>query len=181
MTIIEELEKACKETADSATELIKGHKAYTRTNASGTVSNIAEKDAPPQADSNRHKWDSLPDEEHPRTAMSGMSSKTIGNIARGKTDIQSRAKEELAARGVNEKGKWLGFEAAEAHHGVKVSQKSDEIDGHLQTLHHKVLGAIATGHTDARKLAGEELANRGHDHDGKWIGFDKADKLHGTK
>ena len=57
----------------------------------------------------------------------------------------------------------------------------DEIMGHFQTLHHKVLGAIAAGHTDPQRLAREELANRGHDENGKWIGFDKAAKHHGTK
>lgn len=146
-----------------------------------------QKPVPPQADSNRKNWDDLGDNEHPREAMRRIGSKELGQITQGKVDAQKKAKEELAARGVDENGKWLGFDKAEKHHGVSTKHMggdaadSDEIMGHFQTVYHKVLGAIASGHTDAKRLAGEELANRGHDHNGKWIGFDKADKLHGVK
>lgn len=170
-------------------ELRKSHvKAYNRKD--GTVvkehdDSRQKKSVPPQADSNRHKWDDLPDDEHPREAMRRIGSKELGKIATGKDDTQAHAKRELAARGVDEHGKWLGFDKAEKHHGVKTEDMNnpddDEVVGHFQTLHHKVLGAIASGHLDPKRLASEELANRGHDHNGKWIGFDKADKLHGIK
>lgn len=182
-----ELEKAITLAEAAAEQLQKSHvSSYTRKD--GTVVKEHEdsrqkKTVPPQADSNRHKWDDLPDDEHPREAMKRISSSRVGDMARGKVDAQKRAKEELAARGVDEHGEWLGHENAEKHHGVKVKWRgeSDEISGHFQTLHHKVLGAIASGHTDPKRLASEELANRGHDHKGNWIGFDKASKLHGTK
>ncbi len=139
----------------------------------------------PQADSNRDKWDDLPDDENPKHTMHRISSKKLGEITQGKEDLKDRAKKELANRGVDERGKWIGFDAADKHHGAKEYAKDhdfdgDEIYGHLQTVHHKILGAIAAGHTDPKRLASEELANRGHDHNGNWIGFDKAAKLHGT-
>lgn len=140
--------------------------------------------APPQADVNRGKWSDLPDEENPKYALGRISSKSLGQAAKGKVDLRQKAKEELAARGVDEHGKWLGFDKAEKHHGVTTDHMGgnapdhDDVMGNFQTLHHKVLGAIASGHTDPKRLAKEELANRGHDHDGNWIGFDKAAKLH---
>lgn len=209
---IQEMEKAAREAAEAGSEMLKKSHVRSYTRKDGTVvkehedSRQAKKQAvkedimrqikekrkeneakshtgtPPQADANRHKWDDLLDEENPRYSLQGLSSKTLGKVAKGKEDLTSRAKEQLAGRGVDEHGKWLGFDAAEEHHGVKHKDRGDdEIDGHLQTLHHKVLGAIAAGHTDPKRLASEELANRGHDHDGKWIGFDKAAKLHKVK
>jgi len=141
---------------------------------------------PPQADSNRDKWDYLSDDENPKYALWRISSKELGNAAKGKTDLRQAAKEELANRGVDEHGEWLGFDKAKAHHGAKGFKPghdfdADEVYGHFQTVHHKVLGAIATGHLDPKRLASEELANRGHDHNGNWIGFDKASKLHKVK
>lgn len=189
--IIDDLEKAIQETAEAGQDLIKkSHvKGYTRTTASGATVQVKEHDdsrqkktVPPQSDSNRDKWDDLPDDEHPREAMRRIGSKELGNIKTGKKDAQKHAKMELAARGVDEHGKWLGFDKAEQHHGVKTKDMKnpddDEVVGHFQTLHNKVLGAIASGHTDPKRLASEELANRGHDHEGNWIGFDKAAKLH---
>ena len=137
-----------------------------------------------QADSNRKKWSDQPDEENPKYALGRISSKSLGQAAKGKVDLRQKAKEELAARGVDEHGKWLGFDKAEKHHGVTTDHMGgdapdhDDVMGNFQTLHHKVLGAIAAGHTDPKRLAREDLANRGHDHDGNWIGFDKAAKLH---
>lgn len=178
-----DLTKAIKLAEAASEQLQKSHvKQYTR--GDGTVvqehdDSRQKKAAPPQADSNRHKWDDLHDDHNPKYALRGISSKELGKAAKGKTDLKQRAKEELASRGVDEHGQWLGFDAAAKHHGTEgAKQKSDEIDGHMQTMHHKVLGAIATGHTDPKRLAREELANRGHDHDGNWIGFDKAAKLH---
>jgi len=45
----------------------------------------------------------------------------------------------------------------------------------------KLVLAIALGKLDAKKLAGKELANRGFDKKGKWIGFPQAEKLWGIK
>jgi hypothetical protein len=44
----------------------------------------------------------------------------------------------------------------------------------LQTIDTDLVIAIATGVLDAVKLARRELANRGLDETGRWIGFDAA-------
>src|SRR3989304_8422135 len=45
----------------------------------------------------------------------------------------------------------------------------------------KSLAMIVKGEINAAWLAGKELANRGPDKDGLWVGFDKAEEIHGTK
>lgn len=41
----------------------------------------------------------------------------------------------------------------------------------LQTFPVAVLAAVARGEVDLNALAVAELANRGMDHDGQWVGF----------
>jgi hypothetical protein len=53
----------------------------------------------------------------------------------------------------------------------------DEI-GFIQTAMTKVLAAVARGELDLNRLAREELAARGLDQNGVWVGFDKAAKIH---
>ena len=53
----------------------------------------------------------------------------------------------------------------------------DEI-GFIQIAMTKVLAAVARGELDLNRLAKEELAARGLDDKGVWIGFDRAKKLH---
>lgn len=147
---------------------------------------------PDQADRNEHKWDSLPDEENPRGMFQTASSKALGHIAAGKKDGQLYAKHELANRGLDSDAKWVGFHAADKHHGITPAQdkalakeadtdSKDSIIGDMQTMHSALLSAAAKGHLDLQKRAKHELAARGHDNDGNWIGFDKANKLHGVK
>lgn len=45
-------------------------------------------------------------------------------------------------------------------------------------VHMDVLLAIAAGKIDARALAAEELANRGVNEAGKWVGFEDAARIH---
>lgn len=45
----------------------------------------------------------------------------------------------------------------------------------------KLLAMIVKGEINAAWLAGKEMANRGMDKDGLWVGFDKAEEIHGTK
>ena len=42
----------------------------------------------------------------------------------------------------------------------------------------EILGMVARGEIDAQYLAKRELANRGHDTDGRWIGFKEAALFH---
>ena len=47
----------------------------------------------------------------------------------------------------------------------------------LQTLTIPMVAAIARGDIDVQQLARKELASRGVDMSGKWIGFDAANAL----
>jgi hypothetical protein len=47
---------------------------------------------------------------------------------------------------------------------------------YLQPLPTDLLGAMARGEIDAKKLAAQLMADRGLDQNGKWVGFDKAAK-----
>ena len=53
----------------------------------------------------------------------------------------------------------------------------DEI-GFIQIALTKVLAAAARGEFDLNQLAREELASRGLDNQGVWVGFDRAKTLH---
>ena len=53
----------------------------------------------------------------------------------------------------------------------------DEL-GFIQTALNKVLAAAARGELDLNRLAREELAARGLDQNGVWVGFDKAAQIH---
>ncbi len=50
--------------------------------------------------------------------------------------------------------------------------------GFIQRALNKVLVAVANGELDLNNLARKELANRGLDKQGKWVGFDKANQIH---
>lgn len=53
----------------------------------------------------------------------------------------------------------------------------DEI-GFIQIAMTKVLAAVARGELDLNLIAREELAARGLDKNGVWVGFDRAAKIH---
>ena len=53
----------------------------------------------------------------------------------------------------------------------------DEI-GFIQTALTKVLAAAARGELDLNRLAREELAARGLDDKGTWVGFPRAKQIH---
>ena len=53
----------------------------------------------------------------------------------------------------------------------------DEV-GFIQIALTKVLAAVARGELDLNRLAKEELAARGLDDKGVWVGFDRAKQIH---
>lgn len=53
----------------------------------------------------------------------------------------------------------------------------DEL-GFIQIAAAKVLAAVARDELDLNRLAREELASRGLDQHGAWIGFDQAREIH---
>ena len=44
--------------------------------------------------------------------------KVLAAVARGELDLNRLAKQELAARGLNDQGNWIGFDAAKKHHNI---------------------------------------------------------------
>lgn len=50
--------------------------------------------------------------------------------------------------------------------------------GFIQIALTKVLAAAARGELDLNQLARKEIAARGLDKNGVWVGFDKAAKIH---
>jgi hypothetical protein len=68
------------------------------------------------------------------------------------------------------------------HRGRKMSYTTnsftiDEV-GFIQIALTKVLAAAARGELDPNRLAREELASRGLDQDGVWVGFEQAATIH---
>lgn len=55
---------------------------------------------------------------------------------------------------------------------------TDDERGFMQTASITILTAAARGELDLNDLARRELAHRGLDRDGKWIGFDKAREVY---
>jgi hypothetical protein len=58
--------------------------------------------------------------------------------------------------------------------------RQDELDPRylFSLTHSQLLVEALKGEFDIRYMVRRELANRGLDNEGKWIGFDKAKKLH---
>lgn len=48
----------------------------------------------------------------------------------------------------------------------------------IQIISTALLSASARGEIDLNKLAKQELANRGQDANGKWVGFKEAARIH---
>ena len=63
---------------------------------------------------------------------------------------------------------------------MSYSSGSFSIDdiGFIQTAAASVLAAVARGDIDLNRIAKEELASRGLDVNGAWVGFAKAQELH---
>ncbi|NDE94451.1 MAG: hypothetical protein EB036_13890 [Betaproteobacteria bacterium] len=84
----------------------------------------------------------------------------------------------------------LGFPSELSVHRNTITQREDlpvtyrntefsvEELGFIQTALNKVLAAAARGEFDLNRLAREELAARGLDLHGNWVGFDHARKIH---
>lgn len=52
------------------------------------------------------------EEEDPQYMFQGKPTKLVGQIATGKINAQEWAKEEMASRGLDKRGNWVGFEEA---------------------------------------------------------------------
>lgn len=112
-------------------------------------------------------------------ALTNISSKTLGQATKGKIDLNKRAKAELASRGQDSSGQWVGVAKAKAHHGVSDADMhadpDDEVAGQFKNIPSEALGAAARGETNLNEHAKQVLADRGHDGDGNWVGFGDGD------
>lgn len=157
----------------------------------GAPSGAASQDfAPPQGDANEARWDDLPDEQNPRHALAGLSLATLSAAAKGRINLKHHAHDELASRGQDSDGRWIGFQEATRHHakhtpaaslGGEHAKAKTEAAEAFQPLHTKILSAAAKGHLDLQAQAKHQLAARGHDANGKWVGFEAARAHHFPK
>jgi len=61
----------------------------------------------------------MSDEENPEYLYSTVPTKLVAQIANGKVDANEYAKREMANRGFDKRGKWIGFDAAKKLWGLK--------------------------------------------------------------
>jgi predicted DNA-binding transcriptional regulator len=59
-----------------------------------------------------------PDDLNPKYLFSTIHTDLLVQAISNKIDLQSLVKKELANRGLNEKGLWVGFDKAKQIHGV---------------------------------------------------------------
>lgn len=52
--------------------------------------------------------------------------KVLAAVARGELDLNRLAREELAARGLDKQGEWVGFEAAKRVHEIATDPTTDQ-------------------------------------------------------
>lgn len=81
---------------------------------------------------------------------------------------------------------WIGEMNAKAKQWVKDGEEGKLADDYnpaymFSTMPTKLLAMIVKGEINATFMAGRELANRGQDKDGTWVGFDKAAEIHHIK
>lgn len=110
------------------------------------------------------------------------SSKVMGASARGEIDLNRLARKELASRGMDTDGKWVGFQRASEIDASSpppaTGGLSEDELGFFQTAPTKVLSAAAKGALDLNRHARREMAGRGQDNQGRWVGFDRAREIH---
>ena len=56
-------------------------------------------------------------------------------------------------------------------------QEYNKAQEEFQTMPTDLIIKIISGELDPQKLASEQLANRGLNHDGEWVGFPKAKEI----
>jgi hypothetical protein len=58
------------------------------------------------------------DDKNPDFVFQGTATELLVMAIRGEIDMNARAARELAARGLDKSGNWVGFDAAKKIHGV---------------------------------------------------------------
>lgn len=59
--------------------------------------------------------------------------------------------------------------------------KMDDVEGVIQLMKNEVLAAVINGEIDLNEVARLEMASRGLDKKGAWVGFRKAAEIHGVR
>lgn len=59
--------------------------------------------------------------------------------------------------------------------------KMDDVEGVIQLMKNEVLAAVLKGEIDLNEVARLEMASRGLDKKGTWVGFQKAAEIHGVR
>lgn len=67
---------------------------------------------------NREQKNEMPDELNPEFLFNGTANALLAQIVKGQIDPVLLAKQQLANRGLNSDGVWIGFKKAKAHHGL---------------------------------------------------------------
>jgi hypothetical protein len=114
-------------------------------------------------------------------AIAYLAAETSAPVQEQPTEKPTMTVDELAYRAwIGEKKAQLAqWKAGSANGTIKDDENPAFMLSGVQT---SLLAMIAKGEISAQFLACQELANRGLDLDGKWIGFAAAEKLHfGTK
>jgi len=60
----------------------------------------------------------MTDEQNPRYALQVIHADILASAARGELDLNALARRELASRGLDQNGQWVGFREAERLHGL---------------------------------------------------------------
>lgn len=146
----------------------------TKIDDDGMVRHAPSSTPPANADANEKDWGELDDDDNPTYVMRRLESTHLGHISTGKVDAKRLAHEELANRGLDSNGKWVGFDKAEEHHAAlkgksRPHPSNARVAEHLQSVRSGILSSVAKGHIDMKKRADAELDNRNHDRSGNWI------------
>jgi hypothetical protein len=136
------LDKADHEDLKSVYRLIKKGKRNEAYNLALSLDTIVREEIPPavwkniggeltpsgeaklQRQKQKSSWDSLAkydkrdDELNPRFMFSTTPTQLLSEALKGKFDVMYLIRRQLAARGLDSNGKWIGFEKAEKHHGI---------------------------------------------------------------
>lgn len=108
-----------------------------------------------------------------------LKNSALSLVAHGKVDLNQKAGHELASRGLDKSGTWVGYDRAEQIHGSDPKDKlpdgnpdpdREQIRGIMQIMNMEMLTAAVNGHLDLNKLAAKHMEGRGVNKSGKWVG-----------
>ena len=115
------------------------------------------------------------------SGITKLHTKYLAAASRGDLDLNVAAKHELASRGTDEKGKWSGVKKPKDDADASEVRRYAEFltaDHPFGSTPTEVLAAGASGKADLNGVAKHELAYRGQDQNGTFIGIHAARAHH---